>query len=210
MVNLYARYEHPNNGTDCDKEKTKELFILNQYYKVDNVEMGQSHTNIYLKGFNGSFNSVMFEFYELVNDKFFKYDIFKDPDYNPYIKRTSYVFVGVDGEKREFNVGDLVISSSGRISKIYHICTCSKCKERGFLEPYAKKYDINEDDDYISYYEYDRNFKGYYTIGNEVFGEKPKKEDVLSIIKELENKISSLNGYVTEYKKLLKGLYGEK
>lgn len=209
MVDLYARYEHPNNGTDCDKEKTKELFILNQYYKVDNVEMGQSHTNIYLKGFNGSFNSVMFEFYELVNDKFFKYDIFKDPDYNPYIKRTSYVFVGVDGEKREFNVGDLAISSSGRISKIITFCTCSRCKERGFYELYTERF-IDGDEDYITNYEYESNFKGYYAIGNEIFGKKPKKEDVLSIIKELEDEISSLNGYIKEYKKLLKGLYGEK
>ena len=209
MVNLYARYEHPNNGTDCDKEKTQELFVLNQYYKVDNVEMGQSHTNIYLRGFNGSFNSVMFEFYELVNDKFFKYDIFKDPDYNPYIKRTSYVFVGVDGEKREFNVGDLAISSSGRISKIITFCTCSRCKERGFYELYTERF-IDGDEDYITNYEYESNFKGYYAIGNEIFGKKPKKEDILSIIKELEDEISSLNGYIKEYKKLLKGLYGEK
>lgn len=209
MVNLYAKYEHPNNGTDYDKEKVEDFLVLNQYYKVDNVEMGQSHTCITLKGFNGSFNSVMFEFYELVNDKFFKYDIFKDPDYNPYIKRTSYVFVGVDGEKREFNVGDLAISSSGRISKIITFCTCSRCKERGFYELYTERF-IDGDEDYITNYEYESNFKGYYAIGNEIFGKKPKKEDVLSIIKELEDEISSLNGYIKEYKKLLKGLYGEK
>jgi hypothetical protein len=90
MVNLYARYEHPNNGTDYDKEKAKELFVLNQYYKVDKVNMGQSHTNISLKGFKGSFNSVLFEFYELIDYEFVKYDIFADPDYNPYIRRIDY------------------------------------------------------------------------------------------------------------------------
>ena len=57
---------------------------------------------------------------------------------------------------------------------------------------------------------YESNFKGYYAIGNEIFGKKPKKEDILSIIKQLEDEISSLSGYVKEYKKLLKGLYGEK
>lgn len=85
MVNLYAKYENPNNGTEYDQEEAKELFILNQYYKVDNVDMGQSRTYITLKGINGSFNSVLFEFYELISDEFVKYDIFADPDYNPYI-----------------------------------------------------------------------------------------------------------------------------
>lgn len=209
MVNLYARYEHPNNGTDYDKNEAKELFVLNQYYKVDKVNMGQSHTNISLKGFKGSFNSVMFEFYELKDGKFSKYDIFQDPDYNPYIKRTTYTFTDINGKERTFNLGDLTISVNGRIGKIIHFCTCSRCKERGFYELYTERF-IDGDEDYITNYEYESNFNGYYAIGNEIFGKKPKKEDILSIIKELEDEISSLNGYVKEYKKLLKGLYGEK
>jgi hypothetical protein len=207
MVNLYAKYENPENGTDYDKEEAKELFIVNQYYKVDNVKMGQSHTNISLKGFNGSYNSVMFEFYELINDEFFKYDIYKDPDYNPYLERETYTFTAIDGKKRTFKVGDLVIDHSGGIGKITNICNCSRCKERGFFEPSFINFDIDEDKERISCYDFDQNFKWYYKIGNEVFGEKPKKENILSIIKELEKKSSSLNGYIKEYKKLLNSLY---
>lgn len=207
MVNLYAKYENPENGTDYDKNEAKKLFVLNQFYRVDNVEMGQSRTYIKIKGFNGSFNSVMFEFYELIDGEFVQYDIFKDPNYNPYIKRETYTFTGVDGKKRTFKVGDLLITSSGGLGRITDICNCSRCKERGFYEPSFINLDADEDSDCISIYDYEQNFKWYYKIGNEVFGEKPKKENILSIIKEFEKKISSLNGYIKEYKKFLNSLY---
>ena len=207
MVNLYAKYENPDNGTAYDQKEAKELFVLNQFYKVDNVEMSQCHTRITLKGFNGSFNSVMFEFYELINDEFVKYDIFADPDYNPYIKRKTYTFTAVDGKERTFNLGDLVINSGGRIGRITHICTCSNCKKRGFFEPSAELYDIDETTDYISCYTFKDNFRSYYKIGNEVFGDKPSKENIDSIIKEIGDKMLKLDRYQQEYFKLKKELY---
>ena len=207
MVNLYAKYENPNNGTDYDKKEAKELFVVNQFYKVENVDMGQSHTSITLKGINGSFNSVMFEFYELINDEFVKYDIFADPDYNPYIKRKTYTFTAVDGKERTFNIGDLVINSGGRIGKITHICTCSQCKERGFYEPSAEMYDIDETTDYISLYTFKDNFRSYYKIGDEVFSEKPSKDNIIACISEIDDKIRTLEFYKQEYNKVIDDLY---
>ena len=181
--------------------------MVNQFYKVENVDMGQSHTSITLKGINGSFNSVMFEFYELINDEFVTYDIFADPDYNPYIKRKTYTFTAVDGKERTFNVGDLVIDSDGIIGRITHICTCSKCKERGFCEPSITLDGIDEKTDYISYYSFKDNFRSYYKIGDEVFGEKPSKENIDSIIKEIGDKMLILDRCQQEYFKLKKELY---
>ena len=34
-----------------------------------------------------------------------------------------------------FEVGDEVITSNGKVGIITDICTCEKCKERGFYEP---------------------------------------------------------------------------
>lgn len=209
MVNLYARYEHPNNGTTYDKKETAELFILNQYYKVDEVNMGQSHTDISFKGFNGLFNSVMFEFYELINGEFFKYDIFKDPDYNPYIKIKTYTFTAIDGKKRTFNIGDLIITSDGKLGKIINFCKCTECKQRGFFEPSVIIYDLDKSIDYISCYDFKDNFRSYYKIGEELFGEKPIKDNINSIIEKFNNKMLLLDEYQQEYFKLIKQLYKE-
>lgn len=86
MKELYARVVTFDAGHDWQQIAMKDLFIIGQYYKVENVSMGQSITNIFLKGFKGCFNSVFFKFY--VRDeygKFVKHDIFADPYYNPYL-----------------------------------------------------------------------------------------------------------------------------
>lgn len=213
MKELYARFATFDAGHQCQKEEAKELFIIGQYYKVDKVDMGGSHTDIYLKGFEGYFNSVFFKFY--IRDKsgkFVKHDIYEDPDYNPYIKRKTYTFTGVDGKERTFNVGDLVIETNGRIGEIVDFCCCYKCKERGFYEVLVKhqcKVD-DYDTDYITCYAYERNFSGYYKIGNELFGEKPTKEDVVSLISEFENYIKKYSEYIDNYKNLLENLYPDK
>ena len=212
MKELYARFATFEAGHECEKEEAKEIFIIGQYYKVDKVDMGGSHTDIYLKGFEGYFNSVFFKFY--IRDKFgkfVKHDIFEDPDYNPYIKKKTYTFTGVDGKERTFNIGDLVIDSDGEIGKIVDFCCCSKCKERGFYEvlvEYQKAEDCKID--YITVYAYERNFTGQYKIGNEVFGEKPKKEDIEAHISRFEKYISEYTNYLDNYKQLLDDLYTEK
>ena len=44
--------------------------------------MGQSYTDIVLKGIKGAFNSIHFLF---VDEDGKPHDIFSDPNYNPYI-----------------------------------------------------------------------------------------------------------------------------
>lgn len=68
-------------GYDSQKEKMKELFELNQELEVDDIDMGQSSTSIYLKGYDRSFNSVFFDFYEDGKEL----NIFNDERFNPYL-----------------------------------------------------------------------------------------------------------------------------
>lgn len=50
-------------------------------YEVESIEMGQSYTSIFLKNRKGSYNSVIFEFYEDGKEL----DIYSDERFNPYI-----------------------------------------------------------------------------------------------------------------------------
>ncbi len=67
-----------------------------------------------------------------------------------------------------FKVGDQVITDDGRIGTITNICTCDRCKERGFYEPSA----LMDDGDriYITDTDKENGFKCYYQIGDRVFG----------------------------------------
>lgn len=209
MKQLYAKYMNNGNGRDCEVEEAQELFVAYQYYPVEKVDMGQSHTSITLKGFSGSFNSVLFDFYFYEDGIWKAHDIFADPDYNPYLERKIYRFKGADGKDRIFKVNDAVITASGRLGRIKHFCTCINCNVRGFLEPLVEYLDIDDSygSDYISNYEYSNNFEGYYKIGNDIFGEKPKEEDIKSIIENHTETIERLQNNVKEYKRLLEFLY---
>ena len=62
-----------------------------------------------------------------------------------------------------FHVGDEVITDDGRVGKIASICTCERCEARGFYEPtvvFSDKYD-----NYITHWDYENEFFGYYKIG---------------------------------------------
>lgn len=87
MTGIYAKVEYPNNGYDSDIEQVAKLDST-LYYPVYYIDIGSSSTKIYLNNINirNSFNSVNFEFYELVEGKYVKYDIFEDPDFNPYLE----------------------------------------------------------------------------------------------------------------------------
>lgn len=50
-------------------------------YEVERVDMGQSYTSITLKDRKGSYNSVIFEFYEDGKEL----DIYSDDRFNPYL-----------------------------------------------------------------------------------------------------------------------------
>ena len=81
---LYAKVTNPDAGYVYDREKAAKLFA-GVYYTVTGVEMGSSHTSIYLEGMKTSFNSVNFTLYRRGIGNFVEYDIFSDPAYNPYI-----------------------------------------------------------------------------------------------------------------------------
>lgn len=80
---LQAKYTKPNIGYDWDKEMCQKNLTLGESYEVNHISMGQSHTYIFLEEIDGCFNSVNFEFYE--DGK--PINIFKDPRYNPYLRR---------------------------------------------------------------------------------------------------------------------------
>ena len=50
-------------------------------YEVEDIDMGQSYTSVYLKDMRNPYNSVIFEFYE--DGK--PLDIYRDTRFNPYI-----------------------------------------------------------------------------------------------------------------------------
>lgn len=80
-VKLFAKYTHPENGYPCDKKDASENLVLNNFYEVENIIMGQSYTTIYLKNIEGTFNSVSFDFY-LDNQPI---NIYETPQFNWYL-----------------------------------------------------------------------------------------------------------------------------
>ena len=78
---LYAKFVYPDYGYDCDIEYAKKVGLkVGERYEVEDLSMGGSHTSIFLKNIDGSFNSVQFEFEE--DDM--PIDIYRSPKYNPY------------------------------------------------------------------------------------------------------------------------------
>ena len=67
-----------------------------------------------------------------------------------------------------FKVGDEVITDDGRVGIIESVCTCDKCKERGFYEPRVKMKIGSQI--YITDTDKSDGFRGYYKIGDQVFG----------------------------------------
>lgn len=68
-----------------------------------------------------------------------------------------------------FKIGDAVITSTGEIGRIVSICTCNKCKERGF---YELKVAVKNEDRFIWITNNDKrlNFNSFYKIGDYIFG----------------------------------------
>lgn len=76
--------------------------------------------------------------------------------------------------KYEFHVGDYVEDVDGHVGYISEICTCEKCKERGWYEPSIRYTDGTED--YISNYDVDGIPDFYKRIGAYDFTKKEKKK----------------------------------
>ena len=74
----------------------------------------------------------------------------------------------------KFHVGDYVEDADGHVGYISEICTCEKCKERGWYEPSIRYTDGTED--YISNYDVDGIPTYYKHIGAYDFTKKEKKK----------------------------------
>lgn len=87
-------------------------------------------------------------------------------------RRSDLDFIDMSDEDIEllrytFKVGDKVIAADGRTGIIVEICTCDRCKERGFYEP---EVDFGDYTDYIMISDKEDGFRSYYSIGDRVFG----------------------------------------
>lgn len=93
-----------------------------------------------------------------------------------------------------FKVGDQVITSTGKVGTITDICTCDKCKDRGFYEP-SVEVEIGDGSIWITDNDKRVNFRSFYKIGDQVFG-NIDEECVL-------NNIKSKKEYIKEQQKEL-------
>jgi len=86
-MSLIAVVKTLNAGHDFERQKMIDLgFKVGDCISVNNINMGQSSTSIYLEGFEGSFNSVFFNFKEDGKD----INIYGDKRYNPYLSIYGY------------------------------------------------------------------------------------------------------------------------
>ena len=72
----------------------------------------------------------------------------------------------MDIKDYKFNVGDEVITIYGEKGKIVDICECELCRSRGFCEPkWVEDNDDEQWEHYISNFEAENGFDGYFKIG---------------------------------------------
>ena len=102
-----------------------------------------------------------------------------------------------------FKVGDKVITVTGLKGVVTEICNCDRCKERGFLEATVKYEDGDEAN--IDYYDFMRDFKYFYSIGDKVYGNLDDLEYLTNQIKECQQEINQKKKQI----KLIKKLKGE-
>ena len=89
-----------------------------------------------------------------------------------------------------FKVGDEVIMSTGEVGKIIDICTCDKCRKRGFYEP-TVEVEIGNNSIYITDNDKRNNFSSFYKIGDKVFG-NIDEDTVKNSIKSAKDQIKKL------------------
>lgn len=75
----------------------------------------------------------------------------------------------------EFHVGDEVITTEGIRGKITKICTCDRCQERGFYEPFWRS-ENEEWEHCIDKFTAEIGFNGFYKIGKYKFNDFDKAE----------------------------------
>ena len=87
----------------------------------------------------------------------------------------------MDIKDHEFNIGDIVITTSGEMGKIIDFCDCEWCLERGFCEPMWVEDDDDSYVDYITITEAQAGFKKFYSIGKYRFNDFDKDTVLRSI-----------------------------
>lgn len=90
----------------------------------------------------------------------------------------------------DFKIGDRVITVEGQTGTITDICKCEKCVERGFYEPTWTS-DENGERNYITKYEAQDGFKGYYKIGEYRFNDLDEVK-VLRLIRHYRTELGKL------------------
>ena len=83
-MSVKAVFLYPKCGTEFDQERVQNCGLeVKREYEVSHFVMGQSSTSVYLEGYTLPLNSIHFEFLE--DGK--PLDIFRDPRFNPYLRR---------------------------------------------------------------------------------------------------------------------------
>lgn len=97
-----------------------------------------------------------------------------------------------------FKVGDEVITDDGRVGTITDICTCDRCKKRGFYEPIVQMKIGSQV--YITDTDKENGFISYYKIGDRIFGNIDDKylldhmKTYKEAIKEIEAQLDVIKG----------------
>ena len=99
-----------------------------------------------------------------------------------------------------FKIGDKVITSRGEVGIITNICTCDKCKGRGFNEPTIKT--AIGDDIFCTDTDKEELFADFYQIGDNVYGNLDKK-GLLDQIERKEEQLQEKQDELTNLKKQL-------
>lgn len=141
----------------------------------------------YAKDANGAILMSFPRFVNLCDDCHAKYQQLPDVDIDEFIGMTNN---DIELRLYKFNVGDIVITSTGGIGKIVDVCECDKCEERGFYELLARmnngSYNL-----YITNADKENGFKHFYRIGNYIFGNFDK-DRVQKNINGVKQKINSV------------------
>lgn len=82
---MYATFAHPDYGYPYQQEHCKVLGLeVGKSYEMHKIEVGSSSSTVYLKDFPGKyFNSVLFEYYEVIDGVEYDVDVYSR-FYNPY------------------------------------------------------------------------------------------------------------------------------
>lgn len=84
---IYAVFKHPGAGYSSDRQLCRDAgLILDKSYEMAHIEVGNSSSKVRLVGFpDKNFNSVHFEYYELIDGQIHPVDV-----YSRFYDRSNY------------------------------------------------------------------------------------------------------------------------